>query len=97
MIMHLAIFKWRDGVTAEQVDSLTATLKDVAAGIPELRSYECGANLGLRPGGLDYGVAAVADDEEGLLAYLNAPTHLAVYDSHLNDMVADRHSVQLEV
>lgn len=95
MILHIATFSWRDSVTPEAVSALTESLTIMAAGIPELRSYVCGDNLHLRPGGADYGVAAIVDDAEALAAYLESPLHKAVYDKHLGGMIAERSAVQL--
>src|SRR5690606_14331504 len=47
MIMHIASFRWRDDVTAEDVAALTEALTTMAEGIPALRSYLCGENLHL--------------------------------------------------
>jgi hypothetical protein len=95
MILHIATFLWRDDVTPEAVASLTEALTAMAADIPSLRSYVCGSNLHLRPGGADYGVAAIVDDAEGLAAYLDSPKHAAVYESHLGGMIAERSAMQL--
>ncbi len=95
MILHLATFRWRDDVTADAVTALTEALNTMAAGIPELRSYVCGEGLGLRPGGADYGVAAIIDDAAALEAYLASPLHLEVYEQHLGKMIAERSAIQL--
>ena len=79
MILHLAMFTWRDDVTAAAVADLTAQLEAMAAGIPSLRTYHCGENLRLRPSDADYAVAAMVDDEAGLAAYLDSDAHKAVY------------------
>ncbi|GHF19691.1 Dabb family protein [Pseudolysinimonas yzui] len=97
MILHLAAFTWADDVTADDVAELTAALEEMAAGIPALRSYRCGESLRLRPGGADYGVAAVVDDEAGLSAYLDSAAHAAVYERLLGRMIATRAAVQLPV
>lgn len=97
MILHLAVFTWRRDVTGEDVAQLTSELKQMAAGIPSLRTYECGENLRLRPSDSDYAVAAVVDDAEGLTAYLDSDSHKAVYDRLLGRMVERRHAAQLEI
>jgi hypothetical protein len=97
MILHLAMFTWRDDVTPETVASLTEALKEMAAGIPSIRSYVCGDNLHVRPGGADYAVAAIVDDEAGLNAYIDSPLHKAVYDKHLGSMIAERMASQLDL
>jgi hypothetical protein len=95
MILHLASFRWKDDVTPDDVVAVTDALRSMAAGIPELRSYECGENLRLRPGGADYGVAAIVDDEAGLSAYLDSDAHTEVYEKFLGRMIAERSAVQL--
>jgi len=97
MILHIATFRWKPEVTDADVAALTAALQEMAAGIPELRSYIADTNLHLRPGGADYGVAAVLDDAAGLDAYLDHPAHLAVYEKHLGGMLAERSAAQLAI
>jgi len=97
MILHIASFRWKDEVTDDDVAGLTQALTEMAAQIPVLSSYVCGPNLHLRPGGADYGVAAIVADAAALEAYLDHPAHKAVYDSHLGRMIAERTAVQLPI
>jgi hypothetical protein len=97
MILHLALFTWKDDVTAADVADLTAQLEAMAAGVPELRSYHCGENLRLRPSDADYAVAAMVDDEAGLSAYLESDAHQAVYDRLLGRMIERRQAAQLDI
>ena len=97
MILHIASFRWKDDVTEADVAALTDALRVMAAGIPEIASYAAGPNLHLRPGGADYGVAAIVADAAGLDAYLDHPEHKAVYDRFLGRMIAERSAVQLPV
>jgi hypothetical protein len=97
MILHLAVFTFNDDVSADDIARLTSELTAMAAEIPAIRRYRCGANLRLRPSPADYAVAALVDDEAGLNAYLDSPQHAAVYERLLGGMIADRSAVQLEV
>ncbi|GAB2834910.1 Dabb family protein [Microbacterium insulae] len=97
MILHVALFRWQPGVTDDDVARLVAALEEMARGIPEIRGYRCGANLRLRPSPADFAVVALVDDEAGLSAYLDAPSHARVYSDHLTAMVADRQASQLTV
>jgi hypothetical protein len=97
MILHIALFTWKDDVTAADVAELTAQLEAMAAGVPELRSYHCGENLRLRPSEADYAVAAMVDDEAGLSAYLESDAHRAVYDRLLGRMIERRQAAQLDI
>lgn len=97
MIMHTASFTWVDAVTDDDVTRLTAALTEMAAEIPQLRSYVAGPNLRVRPSDVDYAVVALVDDAAALTAYLDHPAHLAVYQNHMGWMLATRHAAQLEV
>lgn len=97
MILHLAVFHWNEDVTPADVDGVTAALTEMAAGLPVLRGYRAGANLGLRPGGGDYGVAALVDDGAALDAYMDSEVHKAVYSQWLGRMIAERTAVQIAV
>jgi hypothetical protein len=94
MIIHVAIFTWVDGVEAAEVEQLTAALREMADRLPMLRSYHCGANLRVRPGG-DYAVVAVVDDAAALEAYLESVEHRAVYARLLGRMIAERLAAQI--
>jgi len=97
MILHIATFRWKDEVTEADVSALTTALNEMAAGIPEIHSYSAGVNLHLRPGGSDYGVAAIVDDAAGLDTYLDHPAHKAVYENFIGWMLAERSAVQLPI
>ena len=97
MILHLAAFTWKPEVTAADVADLTAALRAMAGGIPELVSYEAGENLRLRPGGADYAVAAIVADQAGLDTYLDSPAHAEVYEKFLGRMLESRMAAQLPV
>lgn len=97
MILHLATFRFIDGVTDADIARLTEALTAMAAGIPEIRSYVAGPNLHLRPGGMDYGVAAIVDTPADLDVYIDHPAHAAVYAEILGAMLAERAAVQLPI
>jgi hypothetical protein len=97
VILHLAAFTWKPEVSADDVVALTAALREMAGGIPELLSYECGENLRLRPGGADYAVAAIVADQAALDAYLDSAAHHAIYEKHLGRMLESRMAAQLPV
>jgi Stress responsive A/B Barrel Domain len=97
MILHLALFTWKEDVTADDVAELTSQLREMASQVPALRRYDCGENLRLRPSDADFAVAAVVDDAAGLSAYLDSDAHHAVYDRRLGRMIAQRQAAQLEI
>jgi len=97
MILHLVFFRWNDDVTDDDVTRLTSMLREMAQELPMLRSYECGANLRIRPSDVDYAVSAAVDDEGALDAYLDSEAHRRIYDALLGRMLRDRSAAQLRV
>lgn len=95
MILHIASFRWKSDTSVEDITNLTEALINMAEKIPELLSYVAGPNLHLRPGGADYGVAAVLAAPADLDTYLDHPAHLAVYETLLGRMIEERSAVQL--
>ena len=88
MILHLALFTWRDDVTADDVAELTAQLRG------DGRRHPGTAQLSLRR---EPAAAAerrrlrawrpIVDDEAGLAAYLDSAAHKTVYDQLLGRMI----------
>ena len=97
MILHIAQFTWKPEVTPADVEAATAALNDMAAQIPEIRSYRAAPNLRLRPSTADFAVAAIVDDADALATYLDHPLHQAVYEAHLGRMVEQRSAAQLPI
>ncbi len=95
MILHLVFFSWNDDVTDDDVAQLTVMLRSMSEELPMLRSYECGANLRVRPSDVDYAVAATVDDETSLAEYLDSDAHRRIYDALLGRMLRDRSAAQL--
>ena len=54
MIIHAVIFTWRDGVTTDDVDAVTAALDDMRASVTGLVPLDHGPDLALRPGNGSY-------------------------------------------
>jgi len=95
--MHLAVFSWQDGVTAEQVEQVSSALSELPGHIPQLRGYRHGPDLGLRAGNGDYGVCALVDTEDDVSAYLDNPEHLRVLQQVIVPIRAQRLAVQIRV
>ena len=96
MIRHVAVFRWVEGTTAEQVAALTDALRALPGQIPSLRSYTVGSDLGLGPDRWDFAVVAEFEDAAGYQAYIDAPAHQAVATDLIAPIRAERAHVQLE-
>ncbi|GAA3964462.1 Dabb family protein [Thermobifida alba] len=95
-IRHIALFRWNEGVTPEQVEHVEELLGKLPGAIPELKSYSFGADLGLGAGNHDFAVVADVEGESGFLAYQNHPDHQAAL-AVIKPMLADRAAVQFTV
>jgi hypothetical protein len=94
MIMHLAIFSWREGTTAEDITEVETALARMPAAVPALHEYRFGRNLGLRPGAADFAVVAVLEQAE-LSSYLDHPEHQRVVREVISPLLASRTSIQM--
>lgn len=97
MIRHVAVFRWREGTTAEQVEALRAGLDRMPGAVPSVRAYSHGPDLRLGEGRWDYGVVADFDDSAGFQEYVDHPEHDAVRRELLAPLVADRGHVQIDL
>ncbi len=97
MILHLALFTWRDDVDDAAVADLERALADMAGRLRMLRGYRCGPNQRVRPRPPHIVVAALVDDEQALAEYLDSAEHAEVYARHLSAMIETRQAAQLSV
>ncbi len=96
-VLHMAMFEWKPDVTPEQVEALCADLATMPQLIGGVRHYRFGADLGLRPGNLDFGVVAELDSAADVDRYLDHPAHLRLVERHIVRMVAARRAVQIDL
>jgi hypothetical protein len=97
MIRHVAMFRWVDGTTPEQVAAVAEGLRALPAQIPSVRSYEAGPDLVLGEGRWDFVVVAQFDDAAGYQAYVDHPAHQAVATDLIAPIRAERAHAQIEV
>ena len=95
MIRHIAVFRWREGTTEEQVDAVRDGLDGLPGVVPSIRSYAHGPDLRLGDGRWDYVVIAEFDDVDGYHAYVDHPAHAAVREARIVPLIADRAQVQI--
>ena len=78
MITHIALFRWKDGTTDEQVQWFADGLDEIVPQIDHVKGYRHGRNVGLTGDSWDYAVVADFEDEVGHRAYLDHPLHVDV-------------------
>ena len=97
MIRHIVMFRWSEPQTDDQLRELGAALDSLPGQIPEILSYQHGADLGLAATNLDYAVTGTFADEAGLAVYREHPVHLQMIADHITGRVADRLALQFAI
>ena len=97
MIRHVVVFKWKPEATSEQVGQIASELRKLAAGIPAIKAYACGADAGITQGNSDFAVTADFDDEAGFITYRDDPGHREIIARLIVPITAQRAAAQLEI
>ena len=82
MYRQIRMNKWRPGVTEEEVDSVVAALREMAAGIPLLLNVECIKDNDADDDNWDFLLITDFASREDHQRYMVDPNH--------KDLVADR-------
>jgi quinol monooxygenase YgiN len=93
---HVVLFRWQPGVTAEQLEEITAALQALSATLEGCESYSCGPGLGLSETSFDYGVVARFRDRAAWDAYMADAEHDRIRAELILPIVTERAGIQLE-
>ncbi|KAI6081916.1 hypothetical protein F4821DRAFT_248352 [Hypoxylon rubiginosum] len=80
-LYHLALIKFKPGVTAEQIKEWDALMKEMVGKIPGLISLEVNSPLAStahRSQGFHRGMVSILEKTEDLNGYIAHPSHLRV-------------------
>ena len=97
MIRHVVLLHWNEGVTPTAVDAVTAALEALPAEIPEIRSYQCGPDLGIGRGTADYVLVADFETEDDFRTYVRHPSHVALMRDVTGPIMASFSSAQFQL
>lgn len=77
MIVHLVMFKFKDGISKDhpRVQEVVAGMRALPPAVPEIRGWEIGFNFSTRPIAYDIGLYSTFDNEPDLQTYINHPQH----------------------
>lgn len=97
MIRHLVLLRWNEPLAAEELAAMEAALGALPAAIPELVTYEFGADLGRAPTNFDYAITATFAEAEHHGVYNDHPAHQQFMSDHITGRVAERAAVQFDL
>jgi hypothetical protein len=97
MLRHVVLLRFSPESTDEQVEYLTAGLRQLPAAIPEIRTYQCGPNIGTPNDNWHFAIVADFDDATGHQSYLANDLHQQVIAERIHPIVTERAAVQYEI
>lgn len=95
-LRHIALFRWQNGTTPDQVARVEELLGALPGSIPELTAYAFGPDAGIGTGGFDFAVVADVADETSFVAYRDHPDHQAAL-AFIRPLLAERAAIQFEL
>jgi hypothetical protein len=94
--LHIAWFRFNDGVSPEQMEQHMAACRALAGQVPVVLNLQCGASYTSRAGKLTHCIVVTLSDRQALPAYLDHPAHVPVATALMAD-VAELQVMDLEV
>jgi hypothetical protein len=93
---HIVVMKFRRPLDEADTTRVTKALDNLGAQSPDVRGFSHGPDLGVRPGGYDWGLVADFDGPDGWKAYSTHPAHDVVRDV-MRNLVEAQVVVQFDV
>ena len=78
MVTHIALFRWKENVTKEEIDKMMADIKNLKDQIDEVVDLNCGKNFSKWNEGYTHAVVVTTKTREDLDIYRNHPSHIPV-------------------
>ena len=97
MIIHVVAFRWKPGIPQEHVATVQSQLLEFVAGLPEVKSYRCGPDLGVSDmQNFDFAIVAEFDTVDDWRVYDKHPRHEEIRAGVVRPWIETRASVQYE-
>ena len=97
MIRHIAMMRWNEDTTDEQIDEVKAALATMPELIPQIKAYAFGSDLELSEGTEDFAVVADFASVEDYKTYANDQRHKDIITAHVLPIVDQTFRVQFTV
>lgn len=75
MIIHIALFKWKEGTTQETIEDALDQIKQLKHKCNGIIDIFCGKNYHKESKGLTHGIVIIAKDQNALDEYRHHPEH----------------------
>lgn len=95
MILHIVLFKWKEGVKKEQVDAVDAAMAKLPAAIPQVKQLHWGSDVHFREGNADWALTAIFANQADWQAYQVHPDHQAIVQNLVTPILASRTAIQM--
>ena len=96
MLQHVVALHWNDQTPPNYGDVVTPVLQEMVKHIPSIRSYRCGADLGVSVAtNADYLIVAEFDDVAGWREYDENTLHNEIRAKYFAPYVGSRSAAQI--
>ena len=96
MIIHVVAFRWKQGIPDGHVASVKEQLLEFAGGLPEVRSYRCGSDIGASDmANFNFAIVAEFDSVDDWRVYDKHPRHEEIR-AGMREWIEARAAVQYE-
>lgn len=96
MLRHVALFRWSESTTDDDIAAIAEGLAALPEAIPEITAFRFGRDAKINDGARDYAVVADFDTADGYLVYRDHPAHTSFIAEHITPHAADRAFIQYE-
>ena len=93
---HVVMFQWADHVDVDHIARVRDALDALPDQIPQVRSYQHGADVGVAEGNFDYAIVADFDRVDDWRTYRDHPAHVLFVEELVKGHVANRSAVQYQ-
>lgn len=78
MNVHIALYKWKDSITQEQIDNALREIESLADKVPGIVEISTGLNTSKYGEGYSHVILVRGDNQKAIDDYRNHPRHIKV-------------------
>lgn len=97
MIQHIVLLSWKQALTDEQLLSIEQALAALPASIPQILSYQFGADMAWAKGNASYALIARFANKQDFDGYVRHPRHLAMMKTVFAPLLESYQAIQMNL